>query len=88
MLIYLAGILGLLGGLALLITHNLWVLDWRLLITILGWVTVVRAIATIFMPQQIVAIGAWLIEHRSTFVVAAFVDLIIGAVLNYFGYLE
>ena len=83
-LLYLAGILGLVGGLALLLTHNVWVLDWRLIITLLGWVTVVRAIGTIFLPQQI---GAKLIEHRSSFVIAAGFDLMIGAVLSYFGYL-
>ena len=35
-LIYLAGVLGLLGGLTLVLTYNLWVLDWRLLITLIG----------------------------------------------------
>lgn len=86
-LLYLAGILGLVGGLALLLTHSVWVLDWRLIITLLGWVTVVRAIGTIFLPQQVVSIGAKLIEHRSSFVIAAVFDLVIGAVLSYFGYL-
>jgi len=34
-----------------------------------------------------VSIGAKLIEHRSSFVIAAVFDLMIGAVLSYFGYL-
>ena len=34
-LLYLAGILGLVGGLALILTHNVWALDWRLIITLL-----------------------------------------------------
>jgi len=86
-LMYLAGFLGLLGGLALVLTHNVWVLDWRLIITLIGWTSIVRAIVTIFLPQRIVSVGATLIENKSTFVVAAVVDLIIGGVLSYFGYL-
>jgi uncharacterized membrane protein len=85
-LIYLAGLLGLLGGLTLVLTHNVWALDWRLLITLLGWVSVVRAVVTILQPQQIVLIGSKLLEHRNLFVGAGVIDFIIGLVLSYFGY--
>jgi len=85
-LMYLAGVLGLLGGLAVVLTNNLWVLDWRVLITLVGWTSIVRALVTIFRPQQIVSIGGRLIEHRGTFTIAAVVDLLIGAILSYFGF--
>ena len=42
-LLYLAGFLGLLAGLALVLTHNVWVLDWMLIITLIGWMTLARA---------------------------------------------
>jgi len=35
-LTYLASFLGLLAGLALVLTHDVWVLDWRLIITLVG----------------------------------------------------
>jgi hypothetical protein len=47
-LLYLAGFLGLLAGLALVLTHNVWVLDWQLIITLIGWVAIVRAVVIIF----------------------------------------
>jgi len=86
-LIYLAGVLGLLGGLTLVLTHNLWVLDWRLLITVIGWTSIVRAVITIFLPQQIISIGSKLLDHGGIFFGAAVVNLIIGLLLSYFGYL-
>jgi uncharacterized membrane protein len=86
-LLYLAGFLGLLAGLALLLTHNVWALDWRVLITLIGWATIVRALVTIFRPQWIVSAGAKLIALKGAFAAAAAVDLIIGAILSYFGYL-
>ncbi len=56
-LIYFAGFLGLLGGLALVLAHNLWAASWRLLITLIGWVTLVRASVTLFRPRSIEAGG-------------------------------
>ncbi len=60
-LMHLAGFPGLLGGLALLLTHNVRALDWRLLITLIGWAALIRTLVTIFRPQWIVSIGAKLI---------------------------
>jgi hypothetical protein len=85
-LMHLAGFFGLLGGLAMLLTHNVWALDWRVLITLIGWTTLIRALVTIFSPQWIVSAGAWLIEHKGAFPASAALDLIVGAILTYFGY--
>ena len=36
-LIYLSGLLTMTAGMAIILTHNVWALDWRVLITLLGW---------------------------------------------------
>ena len=68
-------------------THNVWALDWRVLITLIGWTSLIRALVTIFRPQWIVSTGAKLIALKGVFVATGAVDLIIGAILSYFGYL-
>jgi uncharacterized membrane protein len=85
-LLYLAGVLGLLGGLALVLTHNVWALDWRVIITLIGWIAIVRAVVTVFEPRLIVALGSKLLQHPGFFFGAAVVDLVIGIALSYFGY--
>jgi hypothetical protein len=85
-MLYLAGFFGLLGGMALVLTHNVWVLDWRLILTLLSWLTIVRALITIFKPQWIVTAGTAILAHRGFFVGAAVTNLIVGVVLGYFGY--
>ncbi len=35
-LMYLSGLLTLVAGLAIVLTHNVWVADWRAIITVLG----------------------------------------------------
>jgi uncharacterized membrane protein len=85
-LLYLAGFLGLLAGMALVLTHNIWALDWRLIITLIGWLTLARALITIFQAQWIVAAGTAILARRGIFLGAAVANLIIGFVLSYFGY--
>ena len=85
-LMYLAGFLGLLAGLALVLTHNVWAVNWRLIITLIGWVALIRALVTIFWPEQIVALGSKIIENKRIFAVPGTANLIIGLVLCYFGY--
>jgi len=86
-LLYLAGFFGLLAGLALVLTHNIWSFDWRLLITLIGWITFVRAIVTIFLPDRIVAIGNAVLDHGAAFVAAGVINLSIGLLLSYFGFI-
>lgn len=84
--LYLAGFIGLLAGLALVRTHNIWTADWRLIITVIGWLTLVRALITIFQPQWIVAAGNAILRRRGVFRGAAVANLVIGVALGYFGY--
>jgi len=49
-LVYLNGTLLLIGGLALVRAHNLWVADWRVLVTLVGWVALVAGLYRMFMP--------------------------------------
>ena len=85
-LMYLAAFFGLLGGLALLLTHNVWTPDWRVLITLLGWITLVRALITMFWPQALVWAARGILARPNVFVVATALDILIGAVLSHFGY--
>ncbi len=85
-LMYMAGVLGLLGGLALVLTHNIWAFDWRLIITLIGWAALGRALVTIFQPQWIASVMSKLLAHKEMFSAAAALSLVIGLVLSFFGY--
>jgi len=40
-------------GLVTVILHNIWVTDWRIAITILGWATLIKGIQKIGFPEFI-----------------------------------
>jgi hypothetical protein len=45
--------LTLLAGLAIVRAHNLWVADWRVVVTVLGWLAVVGGVLRIILPDRI-----------------------------------
>ncbi len=47
------GYITLLMGLVTVILHNVWVADWRVVITILGWSTLIKGIMKVGFPEQI-----------------------------------
>jgi hypothetical protein len=87
-LIYLAGIAGMLIGLALVHAHNEWQSDWRVIITLLGWLSLISGIFRTLVPQEVAAIGNSLFANAATMMIAGFVVLVLGGVLSYFGYAE
>jgi len=40
-------------GLVTVILHNVWVADWRVIITFLGWSTLIKGIMKIGFPEEI-----------------------------------
>jgi hypothetical protein len=40
-------------GLITVVLHNIWVLDWRVAITILGWITLFKGIEKIRFPERV-----------------------------------
>ena len=88
-LIFLAGLITLTAGIALVLAHNVWVGDWRLIITLIGWLSVIGGMFRIIAPNLVVRIGGAVIGHAGeSFVVAGFVLLVLGGVLSYFGYAD
>ena len=87
-LIYLSGVAGMLIGLALVHAHNEWRADWRVIITLLGWLSLIGGIFRTLVPQEVAAIGSGLFTNAVTLMIAGFVVLVLGGVLSYFGYAE
>ncbi len=85
-LIYLAGILTLLAGLAIVNAHNLWTDDWRVIITVFGWLAIVGGLFRILLPGQVQALGTGLTGNIPAMVIGGLAVLILGGVLSYYGY--
>jgi hypothetical protein len=85
-LIYLSGLLTMTAGVAIVLTHNVWVADWPVLITILGWLAAIGGAARIILPAQVRSIGETMLKSQATLMVGGAIWLAIGALLCFVGY--
>jgi hypothetical protein len=85
-LIIVFGIVDLLLGLVLVAVHNLWVMDWRVIITVIGWISIVRGLVRILFTPYLMKNGPKMLKKEGLLMGVAIVMLILGAVLSYYGY--
>lgn len=52
-LMYMTGFWDLLLGLLIVLSHNVWVKDWPVIITIFGWIFVIRGVLRIIFPEYV-----------------------------------
>ena len=85
--IFLSGIITLPIGLALVNTHNVWTPDWRVVITLFGWMAVAAGIARLAFAGQVKAIGAAMVDSKMALAVPGTFLALLGAWLSYVAYL-
>ena len=86
-MIFLAGFLALLAGLAIVNTHNLWTAGWPVIITIFGWLAVIGGVIRMAFPALTKSIGEAMLAREGMLRVVGGVQAVIGAYLMVEGYL-
>ena len=54
-LTYLTSVFALILGLLLVVSHNVWVAGWPVIITLLSWLVLIKAIAYLLLPFDVMA---------------------------------
>ena len=85
-LIFLSGVACLLAGLAILNAYRAWTADWRLLVTIVGWLLVIAGVVRIVVPSFAAGMATTVYVGTVGLPIAGAVALVIGAVLTFMGY--
>jgi hypothetical protein len=85
-LIYIAGLLAFVPGLAIVLSHNVWAPDWRLIITVFGWLATLGGAFRILFPRQVVAIGSKMLARENYLRGGGVAVLALGAILTFFGF--
>lgn len=86
-LIFISGVITLPAGLAIVITHNVWEPNWRVLITLFGWIVVFAGIGRLALPEIMKSVGNSMIENPAFTIVPGALMAVLGAFLSYHGYL-
>ena len=85
-LIYLSGVLTLPLGLAILNIYRAWTADWRVIVTVLGWLLVIGGVVRIVLPQLTATLATPLYSTSTGLTVFAIVMLVLGGYLSFEGY--
>ncbi len=86
--VYLTGLIDLFAGLAIVLSHNIWVWDYRVIITFVGWVLLFRGVGCILFPQNIAKFLKRLQKLHAIVTGMLFVTLFVGLYLAYMGFLH
>ncbi len=86
-LIFVLCVLGLLGGIAVILAHNVWAKDWRVIITILGWASTIESAVWLIVPHDMLQRIVMPLLTPSFVFVYGIVVLLLGGILCNFGYL-
>lgn len=85
-LIILVGALTLIIGLLLVVSHNLWVKDWRVLITIIAWLTLIMGIIRLFCYAYLPTFSEGIIAHKGYMFIPLIICFIVGIYLTCKGF--
>ncbi len=79
------GLCSLVIGIASVLGHNIWVNNWRVVVTIFGWMGLIKGLTLLFTPELTVK---WVkkMENASFLPFALVAGVFIGLILTYFGF--
>jgi uncharacterized protein YjeT (DUF2065 family) len=85
-LIFLSGLLTMTAGLAVVLTHNVWVANWPVVVTLFGWLATISGAVRIVFPDQVRTMGESMLRKPTAMTIGGAIWLAVGAVLCFFGY--
>ena len=85
-LCYLGGFVALLFGIIILHFHNSWEAHWTVIITILGWISVVKGAALIIFPGLMLNLWQPYMVTTAPLIVSSAISIVVGVFLTIKGY--
>lgn len=82
---FLSGFIALIIGIMMVVSHNLWVEDWRVLLTIIGWLALLKGLTLIFYPQGLMKLSLKWMQNEAAYTFTFLLTLFLGGALLYFG---
>ena len=83
--VFLGGIFALVVGLLLVLHHNIWEASWVVIITIFGWLGLVKGVLLLVVPGFADFFEGWF-KNKGLLIAMGVGSLVLGGVLLYFGF--
>ena len=83
---YIGGIMGLAIGYVIVAFHNTWVRDWSVIITIIGWLALVKGALILIQPKLMIALTKVFMKKEMTLKIEAVVIIVLGLAFSFLGF--
>jgi hypothetical protein len=87
-LLFLSGLLIMPMGLAIVLTHNIWTADWRVLVTLFGWLNTIGGAVRLLAPAWVMRTGIVMLRRPYFTPIAAAIWVALGLLFCLFGFLR
>lgn len=81
-LVFLAGLLSLVAGVAIVRAHNVWSGGWPVIVTIFGWLAIIGGLFRMWFPQLAEPIAHSFAANSTPLLIAGIVMIALGAFLS------
>ena len=86
-LTYLTGFMTVILGFLIVHHHNLWGREWNVLITVMGWLALIKGVLLIVFPRFIQRLSEPFLTERALRIIP-YVTLLLGLLFGYFGFVR
>jgi len=84
--LYLGGAMALAIGYLILAFHNTWTKDLSVIITIFGWLALIKGIVILIRPKIIIALSKAILQKESILKIEAIAVIILGLIFSFLGF--
>lgn len=81
-----SGLMALIFGLIMIVFHNIWKLEWTLIITLLAWLTLIKGFIRVILPEHLHTWQQKMIQNKVFYSIITIVMILLGICLTYFGF--
>jgi hypothetical protein len=83
-----SGMIALIIGILMVVSHNVWESDWRVAITLIGWIILIKGIVRLLFPEYSFRMVKDFVENTVAFYITDVLILILGLWLAYMGFMS
>ena len=84
--LYLGGAMALTIGYLILAFHNTWTKDLSVIITVFGWLALIKGIVILIRPKIMIALSKAILKNQNILKIEAIVIIILGLAFSFLGF--
>lgn len=84
--LYLGGVMALVFGCLIIAFHNTWAMDLSVIITIFGWLALIKGILILIRPKIMIALSKSMVKKESFLKIEAIAVFILGLAFSLLGF--